>query len=417
MTRRRRLTSPANPASIADLPDQDFEWISNQQDFERVVDKASKAQRVALDTEFHRERTYWPSVALVQIRVGGETFLVDPTEVDLSSFASVLASETTFVMHAALQDIEVLERVCGTGPQQIFDTQIAAGFLGMTTPSLSALVERYLGLRLPKGDRITDWFERPLRLNQREYAANDVRYLFELHDALMADLEGLGRKDWAQDECDLLIRKVKPGVSPELAWTRIKEARHLRGRSKAIAAVIAEWREETAQRRNVPTRFVLSDLAVVGIAQRAPSRATELKSIRGLDGRSLKDTSGQEILDLVSKGMSLDPTQIATLEPEESPQLEKEMRAAVTLVSAWIAQVAKNEDLDPALLGTRSDISDLLRGVPTARLGAGWRSDLVGNHVRDLVAGKAALAFDAHQGLVLEERFSSKNQDNENFKP
>ena len=118
---------------------------------------------------------------------------MDPTEVDLSSFASVLASETTFVMHAALQDIEVLERVCGTGPQQIFDTQIAAGFLGMTTPSLSALVERYLGLRLPKGDRLTDWFERPLRLNQREYAANDVRYLFELHDALMADL-GLDAK-------------------------------------------------------------------------------------------------------------------------------------------------------------------------------------------------------------------------------
>ena len=159
---------------------------------------------------------------------------------------------------------------------------------------------------------------------------------------------------------------------------------------------------------------MLSDLAVVGIAQRAPSRATELKSIRGLDGRSLKDTSGQEILDLVSKGMSLDPTQIATLEPEESPQLTG-MRAAVTLVRLGSRRSPRMKTR-PCALGYALDISDLLRGVPTARLGAGWRS-ISSATTSGTWSQVAALAFDAHPGLVLEERFSSKNQDNENFKP
>ena len=417
MTRSRRLTPTveSDDGLAGENEDVAYSWVETQDALAEVVTKALEVNRVALDTEFHRERTYWPKVALLQVKVDTETFLVDPLAVDLAPLAEVLDSDVVFVMHAASQDIEVLERACGIGPRRLFDTQVAAGFTGMSTPSLSALVERYVGLRLPKGDRLTDWFERPLRRNQRDYAANDVKYLVEVHDRLVFDLKEAGRLDWALTECEILHQKSKPNLSPGLAWTRIKEARHLRGKPRCVASVLAEWREITAQRKDVPIRFVLSDLALVGIAQRAPTTVTELKAIRGLDGRSLKEAAGQEILSLVSEGMRMTADEVATLDVDEGPQLGNEMRAAVTLVSAWISQVAKDEALDPALLATRSDINDLLRGAKSPRLGTGWRSDLVGSRIADLVEGRASLAFDSDGGLVLEPRSASVTENKANF--
>jgi len=416
VTRRRRLTATIEEADVIAEESEDvaYSWIETKERFAEVVTRALQTDRVALDTEFHRERTYWPKVALLQLKIDAETFLVDPLVVDLEPLVEVLNSDVVFVMHAASQDIEVLERACGTAPKHLFDTQVAAGFTGMSTPSLSALVERYVGIRLPKGDRLTDWFERPLRKNQQDYAANDVRYLFEVHDQLLSDLEETGRLDWALTECELAHQRLKPSLSPELAWTRIKEARHLRGKPRCVASVLAQWREITAQRKDVPIRFILSDLALVGIAQRAPNTLNELKAIRGLDGRSVKDAAGQEILSLVSDGMRMTDDEVATLDVDEGPQLGNEMRAAVTLVSAWISQVAKDEALDPALLATRSDINDLLRGAKNPRLGTGWRSDLVGTRIEDLVEGRASLAFDNGGGLVLEPRpgFVAENKAN-----
>ncbi len=417
MTRLRRLTTPAESTNVDSGSSQDasYVWVQTQEAFEELVSRALKAERVAVDTEFHRERTYWPKVALVQIRVANDTFLVDPLKVDLAPFAEVLKSDVVFVMHAASQDIEVLQRSCGVGPQSLFDTQLVAGFTGMSTPSLSALVERYVGVRLPKGDRLTDWFERPLRKNQQEYAANDVRYLFEVHDQLVSELQSLGRLEWALGECRLLQEKVKPNISPDLAWTRIKEARHLKGKARCVVSVLARWRETTAQRKDVPIRFVLSDLALVGIAQRSPTRLDELKSIRGLDSRSLKDSLAEELLSLVSEGMKMSGDEVATLEVDEGPKLGNEMRAAVSLVSAWISQVAKDESLDPTLLATRSDINDLLRGAENPRLANGWRADLVGTRIRDLVEGRASLAFNPQGGLLLEPRSGFVDENKGNF--
>ena len=415
VTRRRKLigyqASDDKPPTTESSAG--YIWVRDSLTFEDVVNEAANASRIALDTEFHREKTYWPKLALLQLQFGTNIYLVDPLEINVAPLAKALKSDATFVMHAAAQDLEVLERACGTVPNDLFDTQIAAGFVGMTTPSLSSLVERYTGVRLPKGDRLTDWLERPLKSNQREYAANDVRYLFEVHDRLLADLNQMNREDWAIAECQRMRERMKPNVAPELAWTRIKEARHLRGKARCVAALMAEWRENAAQSRDVPVRFVLSDLALVGIAQRAPRSTSELKSVRGFDGRYLKDTNGTEIIELVEKGLTLPQDQLVTLDADDSPQLDKNLRAAVTLVSAWISQVAKDESLDPALLATRSDITDFLRDSPNSRLATGWRSEIVGEPIKALVEGRAALAFEK-TGLVLEQR---RNPDSENKAP
>jgi ribonuclease D len=393
--RRRRLTEP---------PALTYTWIDRQAEFDALVDELHDADRIAIDTEFHRERTYWPRVALIQIAVGDRVLLVDAVEVDIAGLGAVLERPVTVVMHAASQDLEVLDRSCGVIPAVLFDTQIAAGFVGMSTPSLSSLVERFVGRRLPKGDRLTDWFERPLREAQRVYAASDVAYLFEVHDLLVGDLDGRGRLQWALDECERSRTPGRPALATELAWTRIKEARHLRGQARAVASTLADWRETTARRNDIPPRFVLSDLALVGIAQRAPDDVDGLRKVRGVDGRFLKGGNGDAILAAVRAGRALDPADVATLDPDEGPALSAELRPAITLVAAWIAQLAKDEHLDASLIATRSDIVDILRGAPGARLAGGWRSELVGGPITDLVEGRAALAFDPGGRLVLEPR-------------
>ena len=398
-----RLVEQKN-SSNERLEVNNFTWIDDQHVFDNFVEDLTRSNRVGIDTEFHREKTYWANLALIQIVGDNGIALVDPVAVDIKGLSRVLDGPATIVMHAASQDLEVLDRACGTIPRHIFDTQIAAGFLGMSTPSLASLVEKYSGVKLAKGDRLTDWFERPLTTTQQAYAASDVAYLFSLHDQITENLIRLGRLEWALDECHRSKVPNKPLLTPELAWTRIKEARHLRGQAKAVAASLAEWRERKAQANDIPPRFVLSDLALVGVAQQSPRDIESLKKIRGLDHRYLKEGGASSILNAVIKGRSLKPEDVMTLPSDDRPALGNELKPAVALVSAWVAQLARNESIEPALLATKADIVDFLSGFTDSRLNKGWRRDLVGTRIHSLVNGKTALAFDRETGLILEDR-------------
>ena len=375
--------------------------IVDQGEFASLVDVLAGQPVVGLDTEFHRERTYFPRIAMLQLSWEDQVALVDPLEVDLAPLARVLDSETVTVIHAASQDLEVLLRSCGTVPRELFDTQVAAGFLGMSAPSLSALVEREIGERLPKGDRLTDWLQRPLTDAQLTYAASDVAHLVEIWRRQHSALEERGRLAWARDEFAGLRSRARVSRPPEEAWTRIKEARQLRGTARGIAREVAAWREERAIEVDQPARFVLADLAVVAIAQGAPTTPDQLRRIRGVDDRHARGDLGRQVLDAVARGRDKPPDRPARAAGQE---LSREMRPAVSLVSSWVSQVAKDQDLDTALLATRADLESLLRGDPESRLISGWRADLIGEPIRRLVGGQAALAFDGESGLVLESR-------------
>jgi ribonuclease D len=369
--------------------------------FADVVDALAAAPAYAVDTEFHRERTYFPKVALVQVAWDGGLALVDPLVVDLTPLCEVLSGPGLAVMHAAAQDLEVLERACGAVPARMFDTQLAAGFLGYSSPSLATLVERELRVHLPKGDRLTDWLRRPLGDEQLEYAASDVLHLLPLWERLRRRLRDQGRLEWAEDECERLRSRSWSGGDPDAAWLKIKEARHLRGKARGVAQAVAAWRERRAAETDQPVRFVLPDLALVGIAQRPPRSLDELRKVRGLDDRHLRGGAGRELLAAVARGAEA-PTTDAP-EPREA-DLDRELRPAATLVSAWVSQLARDLRIDTGLLATRADLVALLRGDEDARLSEGWRAELVGEPIRRLVAGEAALAFDGQGELVLEER-------------
>jgi ribonuclease D len=378
-----------------------FRWIDRQADLDELIRVLAAEPRYALDTEFHRERTYYPKLALVQVAwrtaQGQQLALIDPLAVDVTSFATLFASDALCVIHAAQQDLDVLTHAVGAVPTKMFDTQLAAGFVGYGTPSLVSLLQGEIGISPPKGDRLTDWLRRPLSDSQRQYAAVDVEYLLELHERLVAQLAEAGRLVWAEDACEELRTRPTSGASPDDAWLRLKDARSLRPSARAVAQCVAAWRERRAMRTDVPVRQVLPDLAILGISQRAPSTLKELSQARGVDDRHARGGIADEILDAVRTAKGCPPPTL----PPSADDLDRSMRPAVTLVSAWVGQLARDERIDPALLATRADIVAFLRGDEGARLGTGWRNELVGDGIRRLVGGEAGLTFDPEGRLRL----------------
>jgi ribonuclease D len=385
------MTAPATPAAV----------VVDDAGLESLVAEIAGEDAYAFDTEFHTERTYVPDLALIQIAWADKVALVDPLAVDPAPLAEVFGGPGVAVAHASNQDLDVLMAACGAVPQTVFDTQIVAGFLGMSTPSLSRLVDVMLGVSLPKADRLSDWLERPISERQVAYAVSDVAHLLELRVELTDRLRSLGRLEWALNECDEVIGdRTPPARVPEEAWWRLGDIRSMSRRSRAVAQEVAAWRERTAAETNRPRRQVLSDLGLLAISQRPPHNADELRRARGVDGRHLAQGRAAEILAAVHRGLDLPPDRI------RMPSAGREAQApagAVAVCSGLVRQIADDLDFDQALLATRTDISQLLCNEPS-RLDSGWRRTIVGDPLRRFIGGEVAAAFDRKGHLVLEER-------------
>ena len=375
---------------MSDSDDIEFTWVDSTSVFADIVKELLACDRYAIDTEFHRERTYFPALALVQLGWGeGNIALVDPLAVDLAPLKELFESDVKAVFHAAQQDLDVLTHAVGSIPRQLFDTQVAGGFVGYGTPSLASLVNSELKISLAKGDRLTDWLRRPLTDGQKRYAAIDVAYLIEIQDRLLVKLAETGRTEWVTAACEELRKKGQTPVRPEDAWLRLKDARGLNGKGRGVARAVSQWRERRAMELDVPVRQVLPDLAILGIAQRQPKNETELSQARGVDGRAQRGSTASEILAAVAEGLAGPVPEV----PSGGDDIERDLRPAVTLISAWVSQVAKSEGVDTAMLATRADLVALLSGDPTARLASGWRAELLGDDIQALVSGNASLTF------------------------
>jgi ribonuclease D len=380
-----------SPRGSADRPDPvEFDWVADASRLADIVDAIARTDRYAIDTEFHRERTYFPALALVQLAWEGRIVLVDPTIAGIGDeLARLFSLDVEAVFHAAQQDLDVLTHAVGAVPARLFDTQLAGGFVGYGTPSLVSLLSAELGISPPKGDRLTDWLRRPLTDDQCRYAAADVAHLLAVQDRLIAELDRRGRREWVVEACEELRTRRNGVGDPGEAWLRLKDVRGLRPRPRAVARAVAEWRERRAMRLDIPVRQVLPDLAILGIAQRQPRTEDELAQARGVDGRVGRGQVAREILEAVAIGMEAEPPEV----PAGGDDLERDLRPAVTLVSAWVSQVARDQGIDTALLATRNDLVALLADHPEARLATGWRAELLGDDIRSLVAGTAALTF------------------------
>jgi ribonuclease D len=375
-----------------------YRWIDDDSSVLSIAERLITVPNYAIDTEFHREKTYFPQLALVQIATSQRIVIIDPLMVDMKLLRPLFDGPGMCVLHAAQQDLDVMAQSCGYIPSRMLDTQLCAGFLGYSQPSLASLLQSYLKVIVPKGDRLTDWLRRPLTKDQLTYAASDVAYLAEMSTIIFNELEVRGRMQWAIDACEELRTRPTGPNPPEDAWLRVKDVRTLKGRSRWVAQAIAEWRENRAMDLDLPPRHVLSDIAILGIAQKAPRTADDMLQSRGVDNRHVNGQQGRALLEAVQLGIERSSDGELSFPSHDGDDLDKSMRPAATLVSAWVTELARQSNLDAGLLGTRKDINDLLGGASDARMSEGWRADIVGRDIEDLVAGRKALTFTKENG-------------------
>lgn len=373
----------STPASATE--ELDVRWIDSDAALAGVISTLCSEEEYGLDTEFVAERTYWPRLCLVQLSWPGGIVLVDPLACDVAALADLLRTPATMITHAGGADLPIIERACGARPQALFDTQLAAGFVGLGQPSLVSLVSALIDVRLDKGDQLTDWSRRPLSDSARRYAAGDVAHLLALAAELRARLRSRGREEWATAECSVLLATPARDPDPEVAWWRVKGSRSLRGEQACIAQAVVAWRETRAREQDLPARFVLSDLALTALVQRPPRTAEDVTRLRGAGSLPKPVVAG--ILAAVEAGRAMDRSEL------RSPPKHRDdsgLDAAAGILAGWAAQIASEEQVDARLLATRDDVKALVNGRP-GRLTGGWRAEMVGNDLRALVDGDAVV--------------------------
>lgn len=370
---------------MTDLASNTTRWIETDADLAQIVREVSDQPRYGLDTEFVAERTYWPRLCLVQLAWPGNIALIDPLACDARALSGLLESPAMMITHAGSADLPIIERACGARPQHLFDTQLAAGFIGIGQPSLVSLIQSVLSESIDKGDQLTDWARRPLPDSAQRYAASDVAHLLDLADAISERLRALGRESWATAECEVLLATGPRDPDPDVAWWRVKGARSLRGERAGVAQTVAGWRDRRAQEQDLPPRFVLSDLTLAALVQRPPKSAEDLSRLRGV-GNLNKHVIGS-ILDAVQSGQTLARDDMR-FPPKHSDT--SALDAAVGLLTGWAAQVASGEQIDARLLATREDVRALVNGR-AGRLDDGWRAEMLGRDLHSLVEGQAVL--------------------------
>ena len=376
-------------------------YIASQAELEAFVERARKSSILAIDTEFLREKTYYPKLCLLQMATDDEVVIIDPFEVDdLAALKPVLEDDDVVkVFHAGYQDIEILLYDIGCVPHPIFDTQVAAALLGQTQQiGYGALVHSMCGVKLKKTDSFTDWSARPLQDSQLEYAADDVIYLPKMYAAMIAQLEEKGRLHWLDVEFEEMMKPESYIPDERDRWRRLKHVGQLSRRQMAAAREVAAWREIEARKRNVPRKWVLTDEQIVESCKREPRTIDDLFMVRGIRER-LTTRDAREVIALVRSALDSAPDTWPQLPAsgrnEPNVDVEAEMLLAIVRMRARenniaIPTLASSADITAVARGHRQGI-DLLKG---------WRKELVGDELVDFMEGRTVLAIEDGKPVV-----------------
>ena len=351
-------------------------FIDKPESLARFCDQAGSSPWLALDTEFVRERTYYPQLCLIQVATeAGQIACIDTLAIeDLSALHELLAdSRITNILHAVSQDLEVFYLNGSPQITSLFDTQIAAGLLGLGDQiGYAGLVKDLLDVELAKGHARTDWSRRPLSAEQLVYAADDVRYLGALYTELSKRLEDAGRLEWLYQDVETLSRQENFQPSLDSAWRRLKGLGRLPADAQHRAARLAAWREQRAIDKDRPRRWILGDAPLLELAHRVPGNSNDMANIRDLPEKLIQQ-QGAEILQLLSE--KLDSSEPLVQDWARPDAAEK---ATLKRLKATLKQVAEGLDISPTLLATRSDIEGLVQGRRDVSALQGWRSEVVG---------------------------------------
>lgn len=383
--------------------------IDTAEGLQQLIDRAKRAEAVALDTEFVWERTFYPNLGLIQIGLSEEeVYLVDAVALrDLSPLGDLMEDRSVVkVLHDAEQDLTIISRATGVTPQNIFDTQWSSGLVGLTaTISLQDLVQQTCGVSLSKGETRTNWLKRPLSNNQLEYAEDDVRYMLRARNWLLKEIDARGRRAWLDSE---MARFDDPSLyddpDPYGQYKRVKGrgVGRLTARQRAFLRELAAWREEEARATNQPRRRVVDDDVLIQLAQRPPKR-NERPRIRSLDSQ-IWATHAPAIWDAIERGRQVPESELP-LVPRQ-PADDERLQVLTSLAQSMVAGECKRADIDPRIIATKAEIRRVVEvmdkdGMEPVRVLEGWRSDFIGTKLTAFLTGIGSIVVSEKDGWPL----------------
>jgi ribonuclease D len=376
----------------------DHQPITTDRELAKLCRELAAAPLVAFDTEFVSEHTYRPELCLIQVAAGDRAAVIDPQAVDVAPFWQQLASgahET--VVHSGREELLFCLAAVGRPPARLLDVQIAAGLVGHEFPAAyGSLMYKLLGTRLAKGETRTDWRRRPLSANQISYALDDVRYLGPMAAKLRKRLEELDRTSWLAAEMEAWQAEVGATRGDE-RWWKVSGTSGLSRRSLAIVRELWRWREREAERRDWPPRRVLRDDLIVELAKRKTSDPKQIRAVRGMERRDFERIVPQ-LSAAIERGLNAaDDDCPAPGKRDVSAQLS----VLGQFLSTALGSICRAADLAPSLVGTASDVRELVAyrlglaqdngaGEPPL-LARGWRAQVVGRLIEDMLAGRMAI--------------------------
>lgn len=378
------------------MTDNTLTPITEQSALEDLCGRLAEAEFVCVDTEFHRETTYWPELCLIQASGPGVEGLIDPRaeDLDIKPFLDLIASDRqTKVFHAARQDIEIFNRLIGHPPGPVFDTQVAAMALGFgDSISYDNLVQRVLRKQIDKSSQFTDWMRRPLSQKQLIYALGDVTHLRDAYQIMRDELARTDRLTWVREEMADLEDPATYDTDPMNAWQRLK----LRMPKKDYAAIVvsvAAWRERVAQELDKPRRRILKDDAIQEIAAQKPRTEEDFAQLRAVPSGFIRSKHGQGLLDAVRAAIDAPDTYA----PEIVRQTQNAQipAGAPELLKVLLKHVSDENDVVPRLIANSADIDRIARGETSEDIAAmtGWRYEMFGKKAIALLSGKLAVSF------------------------
>ena len=372
-----------------------------------AVAEAQSAGAVGIDTEFIWERTYYPKLGLVQIGYpDGRCELIDALEIeDWSPLKTLIEDqETVKILHDAQQDLMILKRTCGALPKNIFDTQWASGFVGLSsTISLSRLLKVLLKVQLSKSETRSDWLARPLSTKQTHYAEDDVRYSTRLMQEILNKAESLGRSQWILEEMlHYENTAIYEEFDPETEMPRVRGSGALTNKQRDILRALGAWREHEARKRNLPRSFILSDDAIVSMLKKIPPSAEAIKPCRGLTEKTLK-YNRSKIWAAIERGIAGNLPDLSHKD-KQKPAADDGYESRVDLALGLVKGTCLAAQLDPGLIGNRADVTKLvleagMEDLRHHRILRGWRAEFIGNQLLNVLRGRGSVKVNSETQL------------------
>ncbi len=381
-----------------------IQYIDTPEQLANLCIQIKKEPWLALDTEFLREKTYYPKFCLLQIATPTWVACIDPLVLpSLDELFEVIYSPSIIkVFHSCRQDLEIFYQITGKLPAPVFDTQVAAPLLGFQdNPGYAMLVSSLLNINLNKAHTRADWSKRPLTEAQIQYAADDVIYLCQIYQFIKQKLSELGRADWLQQDFSELTNPDCYEVIPEKAWLKIKGKNKLTGRQLSIVQTLAEWREKTAQSEDRPKSWLLRDELLFDMAKLQPETVTELADVRGINERVVS-RYGKELCQLISSAKNRAP--IPLNEKGRPVKKTQQQEAILDILTALVRIRAEENCLNPNILATRKDLEDLMfNDDDECQLLHGWRFSMAGRELVGLIQGKLFLGIESGKLTILDK--------------